>query len=424
MTLTNSILVISDKQENIANFRSKLILLRDIDNVIGAKYSQAVESCKNHMPDTIIAFVEDKSSYVLEFCKTLRKDSVLKTTPIFLIFSFFDEQYNLSCFDAGMSDYIVLPAKDSEILMKVIWNLQKSEMAREIEKKKVLLSDLGAIDPKHEAYTSEFLSKVFSNEINTAKKYKYSVTLAAICLDSNNDKPKNDLLVSIIKKSIRNSDILGIAGAGKYYIFMPRTEEKGGFAVYNRIRKYFNNSFSLSAGVCESKGNMDFEALSSCATSALNDAISRGGNRLIIFNNPEEINAKFKSPKEWLHKIQSENKDSKTLRLEFVQKTCTIITGIFEKTQKEIEEKLKDKIVVEKFITDTKCFFSIKDPLCGIELSLKISDFGNAGVFMEQTNKSREKTETKHSNMEINDLTEENITKLLKQLSDEFTVLQ
>jgi DNA-binding response OmpR family regulator len=423
MALTNSILVISDNQENIANFRSKLILLRDIDNVIGAKIENAVESCKKYMPDAIIIFVHEKSSSYLDVCTTIRKDSVLKTTPILIIFSFFDEQYNLSCFDAGMSDYIILPAPDSEILMKVIWNLQKSEMAREIEKKRILLSDLGVMDRKNEAYTSEFLSKVFSNEINTAKIYKYSVVLAAICLDSNADKSKNDLLASIIKKSIRNTDILGIAGAGKYYIFMPRTEEKGGYAVYNRIKKYFKNNFSLSAGVCETKGSMDFESLSSCASSALNEAISRGGNRLIIFNNPADIDIKAKSPKEWLNKIQSGDKKPEDLKYVFAKTANTMISPVFETVKNELEKQNKGSLVVESFVTDTKCFFSIKDPVEGVERSLKIADFSSAGVFLDQFTKFGEKNENKHSIIEIKDLTEEYLQKILKKLSDEFTIL-
>lgn len=420
MALTNSILVISDEQEDIVKFRSKLILLRDIDTVIDSNMEKAVESCHKYMPDTVIIFVNKKGEDLFTICKGIRKDPVLKVTPIFLIFNFFDEEYILSCFDSGMSDYIVMPAHDSEILMKVIWNLQKSEIARELEKKEILLSDLGAIDRKNEAYTFEFISKVFTNEINTAKKYKYPVTLMAICLDNNADKNKNSLLASIVKKSIRNTDILGIAGAGKFYIFMPRTKEQGGCTVYNRVKKHFKNDNTLSAGICESKGDMDFESLSSCASSALNDAISRGGNKVIVFNQPEDLKEVSKNSKDWLNKIKSDKTNSETLKYKFSKKTNSVILPVFEKVKKDIKEKYQGKVVVEQFITDTKCFFSIKEPSNGTEISLKIVDAGFTSVILDQFNKFAGKTEDKRSVMEIAELTEENVTNILKNLFKEF----
>jgi|GEM_PF-2914819 len=420
MALTNSILVISDKQEDIVKFRSKILLLREIDTVIESNTDKAIESCRKHVPDAVIIFVHDKNDNLVDICKKIRKDPVVKITPILLVFNFFDEQYMLSCFDAGMSDYIVLPARDSEILMKVIWNLQKSEMAREIEKKEILLSDLGAIDRKNEAYTFEFIPKIFTNEINTARKYKYPIVLMAICLDDNTDKSKNNFLASIIKKSIRTSDIMGIAGAGKFYIFMPRTEEKGGYAVYNRIKKHYKNEFSLSAGICESKGDMDFEYLSSCASNALNDAISRGGNRIIVFNRIEEPKEDSKTTKEWLSKIQSDKKSYETFKNKFSKKVYTIISPVFEQIKKDIEEKYKNNIVVEQFITDTNCFFSIKEPIDGTQISLKITDPGFARVMIDQFNKFAGKTEDKRSVMEITDLTEEIVVNILKNLFKEF----
>ncbi|MDD3012079.1 MAG: hypothetical protein PHC34_00050 [Candidatus Gastranaerophilales bacterium] len=420
MALTNSILIISDKQEDIIKFRSKIILLREIDTVIESDTEKAFESCRKYIPDTIIIFVHDKNDNLFEICKKIRKDSILKVTPIFMIFNFFDEQYILSCFDSGMSDYMVLPARDSEILMKVIWNLQKSEMARELEKKEILLSDLGAIDRKNEAYTFEFTPKVFTNEINTARKYKYPVVMMAICLDDNTDKNKNNFLASIIKKYIRTSDIMGIAGAGKFYIFMPRTEEKGGYAVYNRIRKHYKNEFSISAGLCESKGDMDFEFLSSCASNALNDAISRGGNRVIVFNRFEESKEDSNMSKEWLKKIQSDKKSYEIFKNKFSKKAFSVISPVFEQIKKDMEEKFKNTIVIEQFITDTNCFFSIKEPVDGTQISLKITDPGFEKVMIDQFNKFAGKTVDKRSTLEIMDLTEETVVNILKNLFKEF----
>jgi len=412
MALTNSILVISDERKDIEEFRSKLVLLRNIDTVTDSNLENAIKSCKKYMPDAVIVFVHKKDDGIFDICKGIRKDPVIKIIPILLIFDFFDEEFTLSCFDSGMSDYIILPATDSEILMKVIWNSQRSAIARELEKKEALLCELGAIDKSNEAYTSEFIDKIFTNEINIARKYKYPVVLMSICLDYNADKNKNNTLASVIKKSIRNTDMLGIAGAGKFYIFMPKTEEKGGYSVYKRIKSYFVDEYSISAGLCESKGDMDFESLSSCASNALNEAISRGGNKLIIFNKLENYENK------------TENENPEITKYKFSRKANSIILPVFEKIKTDIESKYQDNFIIEQFITDTKCFFSIRKPAESIEIALKIIDPGNTDIILDQFSKLAEKTEEKRSIVNITDITEENIVNILKNLLSEFKNLE
>ena len=143
-------------------------------------------------------------------------------------------------------------------------------MARELEKKESLLKDLGVIDKVIGAYTAEFIPKVVSNEINTAIKYKYPFVLMALCLDAKYKSKINEgYLSGVIKKSIRNSDILGIPETGKYYVIMPKTNTKGAYTVYSRIQNNLMSDLTISCGICEFSDGMNSDMLSSSALKLL-----------------------------------------------------------------------------------------------------------------------------------------------------------
>lgn len=137
MPKTNSILVVSDKQKDILEFRSKLMLLRDIDSIICTTTNKALEVCRKYIPDTLIVFTHTKETRLFEICKAIRFDPLLKNIPIIFIFDKYDEEFILSSFDAGINDYLILPVNNTEVLMRSIWSLQKSELTRELEKKRL-----------------------------------------------------------------------------------------------------------------------------------------------------------------------------------------------------------------------------------------------------------------------------------------------
>lgn len=422
MGTASSILVISNRQEDILNFRSKLVLLRDIDSIIGSTIDKAVESCRKYIPDTVIVFVEKKDEKLFEICKAIRLDSILKNTPIIFIFNSYNEELLLSSFDAGISDYVIFPARETEILIKVIWCLKKSEMARDLDKKEALLRDLGVMDKGTGAYTPEFISRVFTNEINTAKKYRFPVVLMAISLDLKHKNKINDnYLASVIKKSIRNSDAFGVPENGKFYLILPKTGVKGACTVYERISKNLSKDLSISAGLCESFKGMTYEVLGELSLDALNEALSRGGNRIIVSDKAEKIiESVQKASKQWLDKVETNKKDYEAFKEEFSKKVNSIISPVFHKVQNDLRQKYSAKFIVEQFVTDTKCYFSVKEPYENREALVKILDPGLSKVIVEKVFAREGKPEIKRASLEIADITEENVLKILKNLFIEF----
>lgn len=423
MATTNCLLVVSDVESDILEFRSKLVLLRNIDSIVNTTTNNAVEFCRKYYPDTVIAFAHTKNQRLFEMCKALRHDPVLKNTPIIFIFDKFEEELLLPSLDAGISDYIILPATNLEILTRVIICLQKNETTRELEKKETLLRDLGVIDDKLGMYSPQFISKAFSNEIIMAEKYKKSLVLMAVSLDAGHRNSINEnYLASVIKKSIRGSDVVGLPEEGRLYVLLHKTNINGAHIVYEKIKKNLGNNISISAGICESFEGMTYVALSKSASHALNEALSRGGSRILTFDQfekkEEQILTQHQTDesKSWLNKMKTTKKSYDSFKQEFIQKVDCIIGPIFRQKKADIVSKYSTSIVVEQVATESSCFFCIRDIFRGSEATIKIIDPGFPKLIFDSTKFKDGKPETKRLNLEISELTQEFLIKNIDDL--------
>jgi DNA-binding response OmpR family regulator len=420
MGTANSLLIISDSHEEIIKFQSKLMLLRNVDSVIESIFDSAIENCKKHIPDTIIIFTEKGDQRAFEICKNVRHNALLKNTPILFVLKSFDEECVLSGFDAGISDYITLPARDSDILMRVIWCLQKSETARDIEKKQNLLSDLGVINKEMNAYTPEFTAKVFSNEILAAQKYRYPIALMAVKSDDANDnKIDNRRFAKIINKSVRNSDILGISEDDIFYMILPKTDKNGICTVYERIVNNLKDEITISAGACNLYERMTYDDLSSRTLIALKKAMVKG-NSLII----EEAESINKNEDEgWIDKVHNETKNFKLFKQAFNKKLKNIVEPVFYKMYNELQSKYPEKAIIEHYMSGSKCIFSIKDPFVNNEVNLKITDPGFSKVIIDVLYIKQGEQHSTRSKIDLNDLTENNLINIINAMADEFEKL-
>jgi len=417
MGTANSLLIIGDNHEEILKFKSKLMLLRDVDSIIESTVEKAIESCRKYIPDTIIIFIHDYSSRFFEICKAVRLDPVLKNTPILFLLDSYEEEYILSAFDAGISDYIVLPSRDSEVLMRVIWCLQRSEYQRDLEKKEVLLAELGVINKETGSYTPEYTAKVFSNEIATAQKYKNPTVLMAISVDKAFKGLISDtLLAGVINKSIRHADILGMPEEGKFYVILPKTRVEGVCTVYERIKNNATNDFTVSIGACELEEGMTFEELSKHTLKALDDALELG-NSLVI---SDKFENKEQNPDDWLDKVQTKSKNYKLFKQAFNKKLNNIISPIFYQVQQRLKSDYPENIVIDQFTTETKCYFSIKDTEHNNEAVLKITDPGLSKVIIDIFyTKSGMRTNDRQK-IDLSELDEQYLLNTLEQVITEF----
>ncbi len=416
MPITKSLLIVSEEHNDITELRSKLVLLRDVDSIINTNSANALSYCHQYKPDTIVIFAHRRRENTLNVCKRLKSDNLLKNIPIICIFNGYDEDFILSCFDIGINDYLLRPINDTEFLMRTLWCLQKSDLNRELEKKNDLLETLNLIDETTKSYNLQVTVKVIENEIAIASKYNHSLVLIAISLNAKCKNKINDvILAKIIKDSIRYNDILGSSDQGKYFVILPKTNLKGAYTVSSRIRKELDPNLIINTGICEYSEQMTAKDFITSANNALNEALSRGDNKVILIDNLDQT---IDAP---LEAYKDETKDYNLFKDEFADKIIRVISPLFRTTKNDIQEKLStENIVVDEFSTTTKCFFSIKDQYSINEVILKVVDPGFSKVILDTFIIKDKNKSNKRSTLELDDLTSDKLKEHLEDLLKEF----
>ncbi len=416
MPITKSLLIISEEHSDITELRSKLVLLRDVDSIINTNFTNALSFCNQYKPDTIVIFTHSAREITLSICEKLKNDDLLKNIPIVCIFDQYDEDFILSCFDSGINDYLVRPINDTEFLMRTLWCLQKSDLNRELEKKNALLEKLNLIDQTTKAYNLQITDKVIENEIAAADKYNYPLVLMAISLNLRSKSYSNDIILAkTIKNSIRYSDILGLSDQGKYFVILPKTNLKGAYTVSNRIRKKLDQNLIINTGICEYSSQMAANELMASADNALNEALSRGDNKVILIDNLDKT---IDAP---LNIYKNESKDYDLFKEEFADKITRVISPIFKDTKYTLQKRLSaQNVVVDEFTTTTKCFFSIKDQYSVNETILKVVDPGFSKVILDTFIIKDKNKSNKRSTLELEDLTADKLKEHLDDLLKEF----
>lgn len=441
MDIRNKILIISDIPEQILEFRQKLSGLKSTNLIYSARIENAFATCKKFIPDVVIVFTDrTRPAKYIQFCRSIKSNANLKNISILFMFEDLDENFLLSGYDAGISDYMILPAKNIDILTRVIWAFQKKELLHELEKKENILKYANVIDNKTETYTSGYVEYALTSAINTANKYQYPVVLMAITLDPKFQSEENEeYLATIIKNSTRKTDIVGAVNNRNYFLLLNRTNLNGAHIVYNKLTDKLGElsiSVGMSIGICESFSGMDHKILISCAVNALNEAIKRGGNRIVVFNKnvseEEELKDEIQNNKateshnnddssqNWLNKITSSKKKYEFFSQEFTKKVHFIISPVFFKVQNYLNENYTTNLLIDQFTTDTKCYFSVKEISSGNECLLQIIDPGTSKVVIETSFISLGKQINKRTNIEIQDLTLKNLETIIMGFLNEF----
>ncbi len=251
MSFNNIIAIIGDKFDAINVISSKLVLLRDWDKIVETNLENAVEFLFQTMPNVIVLHAKSDDSDSLNAIKDIKANELLRNIPILLYAEDCTKEFLIDAFDLGISDIIKTPIADWELLIRVIWCIQKNEITINTNSRNNFLTNLGIIENNTGFYTEEYAEQLLDAEIDSAIKYKNPSCLMLVGPDDKFFAQKSGLINGIIKKSVRLNDSVGIRQDGKYYIYLPKTKLNGAYAVFERINNNLGIDFSVNAAVAE-----------------------------------------------------------------------------------------------------------------------------------------------------------------------------
>lgn len=415
MSVESNIILITNDTNVVDILKPKLVLLREIDNILTTTYQDAVKNIKKLLPETVLIYCSHEKAQCLELIKAIKTDELIKNTTILLVINEYDRDFMLNAYDENIADYLTLNADDAEILMRTIWCFKKNTYIATINKQHNLLEELGVINKETDFFTNEYCDKIFENEFNNLKKMNADGVLMLISASEESKTKLNPaLLANAIKNSTRNSDVIAHGPANRFYVLLRETQLKGAFCVWDKIKQSVGKEYTINAGV-SLIGDKSFDELKNELLNALVESISTNKD-LVIVNEEENF-----SSDSWLDKINTSQKNFKLFKQAFNKKLEKVITPVFFQMQKLYEDKLF-KTQIEQYSNSTLSSFSLKSSKHISELKITYPGFSKINI--DIIHQGLDSPENRRISLDLTELDESRLTGILEEFIKEFKSIE
>lgn len=428
MADSNTVIIVSDKQELINQISQKLVLLRNLDKIKSCSIDEALNTFNGANPNVVILHCDNNNIHSINLIKQIRANSDYKNLPILLLNESCSREIIIEAFDSGINDVLFMPIIDYELLIRVIWCLQKNELNLNIESRSNFLKTLGVIQNETEIYSSKYCDDFLKNEIAQSKKYSQKACILLISPDKKypNLKSSKDF-IDVIKSAIRLNDSIIASDEDKYYIYLQKTKLNGAYSVFERINNSLGINAGANAGVVEVH-NQKFEDIIEALNAALEKA-NENTNSLIVasdFYAPEDgstliINNDDYDEKKAAATANVFDKNSiKLFNQAFNRKVKVVIEPVFKKYETLLNHKKPNYEVSTH--TGAKSVFSVNFEDTNAALALEYDGFEHVLIRLILTQDSQRKLfETQTVDFTI--LNYKQISSMLSELLSKFSAL-
>ena len=281
MADVNTVVIASDRQELINQVSQKLVLLRNFDKIKSCTIEEAQNMLEELNPNVMILHCDNNNPRVIGLIKKLRAQAEYRNLPILLINENCSRETVIEAFDSGISDILFMPIIDYELLIRVIWCLQKNELNLNIESRNAFLASLEIVEADTGVYTQKYCDEFLKNEIAHSQKHSQKACILLVAPDKKylEDKDIKEF-VTTVKSSIRLNDSVVLKDDRQFYIYLQKTKLNGAYSVFERINNNLGTEYGASAGVIEVQGQ-EFEEIKASLETALEKA-SENTNSLIV----------------------------------------------------------------------------------------------------------------------------------------------
>lgn len=408
MIENNNILLISEDENATELILNKLVLLRDNDKITKCNYKETKKALQNSLYCVVLLYADIKEQELL--FKTIK--TIKETKPdseIILIPNDVNTELILKAYDAGIYDYVPIDAESFDFVIKTI-NCYKLRTLKNIEQRnEKFLYQQGVIDEKTNLYKCNYLKDIF---IDIADDLRIQNGIFSILTlnDKNKTKISTNRLAGIIKTTVRGDDIIATARGGKFYLILPNIDLEGTKKLIQKIQDKMGEEFKIHAGMSKI-GIQSFETLDKITQDSLKSAIQNDEMAVSL----SEVTGMQNG---WLEdEDQPRHKDFKLFKVAFTNKMKNVIEPIFFRFQKECETKLTNTQVCQ-YANNIESVFSLKNETLHSELVIRFN--GYAKFKIEINHSGLDSAENTKKEFPLSQLTDKELTKLLKQLKQEY----
>lgn len=408
MIENNNILLISEDENATELILNKLVLLRDNDKITKCNCKETKKALQNSLYCVVLLYADIKEQEsIFKTIKTIKETK--PDSEIILIPNDINTELILKAYDAGIYDYVPIDAESFDFVIKTI-NCYKLRTLKNIEQRnEKFLYQQGVIDEKTNLYKCNYLKDIF---IDIADDLRIQNGIFSILTlnDKNKTKISTNRLAGIIKTTVRGDDIIATARGGKFYLILPNIDLEGTKKLIQKIQDKMGEEFKIHAGMSKI-GIQSFETLDKITQDSLKSAIQNDEMTVSL----SEVTGMQNG---WLEdEDQPRHKDFKLFKVAFTNKMKNVIEPIFFRFQKECETKLTNT-QVSQYANNVESVFSLKNETLHSELVIRFN--GYAKFKIEINHSGLDSAENTKLEIPLSQLTDKELTKLLKQLKQEY----
>lgn len=412
MAADNNIVIVTNKSNVGQMLKDRLVLLRVIDHIAILDYVTALHKTKIALPDTILLHCSAEKDDCLKLVKEFKSNEITKTIEILLVVDKYEQDFVLSAYDSGISDFFVLGNDNAEILMRTIWSLKKNTLLNTVNKYNSLLKKLKVLNQESGFFATEFSETVFENEFKLLRDREADGMLMLVSpSDESKGTISQEQLAETIKRSTRTSDVVVHSPGNRFFILLPKTPLKGAFCVWEKIKKVIGDENAVKAGLT-SISNKSYKSIKNELLKALLEAESTKSDIIVVNNEEEELTSDS-----WIDKMNSPQKNFKLFKQSFNKKLEKVIAPVFFQIQEAYEGKLFNT-QIEQYTNETDSEFILRAG--ANESQLKITYPGFSKINIDIIYRGLESPENKRITLDLSELDEGRLSEIVENFIEEF----
>ena len=399
-----NILLISNDNNINSVLLKKILLLRENDSVKSMPYDNMRQLSSVSSDIVIINTINTPQDEVLKCIDFINETTEKK---IFLLLDEIDYKFIFDAYDKGIYDYFSINDESYSISIKIM-NCLKYVAIEEVNiRNNDYLLNSGAIDYKTGLYTVNYIKEIY-NSISANDKFRNGV-FALITLDKSiKTKVSTNRLALAIKKNIRRNDIAVMAKGGYFYLFLQNINIEKASDIIIKLQTVMGDECVIRAGL-SNIGIRDFSEVLKSAKDSLNSAILHDQTVISLSSFSDE----------WLDDADDKKaKQYKLFKVIYENKIKYIIEPVFFKAQKEFNKRLKNTTITQ-YINNVESSFGLRSETQQSELLIRFDGFSKLNIVISHN--GLESPENTKFEISIKKLTEKELTRLLKQLYDEYS---
>ncbi len=405
----NTVLLVTNKEDVVNTLSKNLVLLRASDAVQTCTYEDAPDVVYDKRPDIVIVHENEERSKTINIIKYLKEKRIFDNTNIILLVDSYDRDFILSAYDEGIDDYFTINSDPSEMLIRVINCIKKSEQNKSVKNLKYYLSSYGIISGQSGFYSAKFAQEIFELELINSN-FTDGVFMIVTPDEEGKKVFSENKMTHAITESVRSCDVIAEASGSKYYLLL-NTDVNGALVILNKIKSLLPENLTVKAGIAEIRSRK-FTEVEKHAVCALNEAFLNNTD-YIVYLNHENVT------ENWFADEQNEEKSYKFFKGVFNKKLEKVIAPVFYRLQKIYEDRFVNT-KIEQFTDEKQSVFRLITSRN--ESRLKIVYPGFSKVIVYIVHSGLDSPENREISLPINMITQKEISDIVEDFIKEFVL--